>query len=95
MPTDPGDEPPAAGPDDADWLCLREDDRPPSTWPEQTIPAQLHLDCTVADIAALDSAHRRALELGATLRLDRSEDPEEPLRVYADPAGHPFCTFVA
>jgi hypothetical protein len=24
---------------------------------------------------------------------DRSGDPEEPLRVYADPAGHPFCIF--
>jgi hypothetical protein len=21
----------------------------------------------------------------------RSDDPEEPLRDYADPAGHPFC----
>jgi hypothetical protein len=26
---------------------------------------------------------------------DRSDDPDEPLRVYADPAGHPFCIFVA
>jgi hypothetical protein len=26
---------------------------------------------------------------------DRSDDPQEPLRVYADPAGHPFCIFVA
>lgn len=25
---------------------------------------------------------------------DRAGDPEEPLRVYADPAGHPFCVFV-
>ena len=32
---------------------------------------------------------------GAALLLDRSADPEEPLRVYADPAGHPFCIFVA
>jgi hypothetical protein len=29
------------------------------------------------------------------LRYDRSGDEEEPLRVYADPAGHPFCIFVA
>ena len=29
------------------------------------------------------------------LRYDRSDDAEEPLRVYADPAGHPFCIFVA
>lgn len=26
---------------------------------------------------------------------DRSDDPEEPLRAYADLAGHPFCIFVA
>lgn len=23
-----------------------------------------------------------------------SQNPGEPLRVYADPAGHPFCVFV-
>jgi hypothetical protein len=49
----------------------------------------------VPDVAALDAQHRRALELGARLLRDRSDDPEEPLRVYADPAGHPFCIFVA
>lgn len=42
----------------------------------------------------LDEQHRRALELGATLLHDRSDDEQEPLRVYADPAGHPFCIFV-
>jgi hypothetical protein len=26
---------------------------------------------------------------------DRFDDPVEPLYVYADPAGHPFCIFVA
>ena len=26
---------------------------------------------------------------------DRFDDPEEPLYVFADPAGHPFCIFVA
>ena len=35
------------------------------------------------------------LALGAELRLDRTDDPNEPLFVYADPAGHPFCIFVA
>jgi hypothetical protein len=43
----------------------------------------------------LDVQHSRALSLGARLLRDRSVDPEEPLRVYADPAGHPFCIFVA
>jgi len=39
--------------------------------------------------------HERALLLGARLLYDRTDDPEEPLRVYADPSGHPFCIFVA
>jgi hypothetical protein len=38
---------------------------------------------------------QRALSLGATLLYDRSADPQEPLYVYADPSGHPFCIFVS
>lgn len=68
---------------------------PAATWPEGPVPQQLHLDLTVPDAAALEVQHRRALELGARLLDDRADDPEEPLRVYADPAGHPFCVFVA
>jgi catechol 2,3-dioxygenase-like lactoylglutathione lyase family enzyme len=104
----PGDEPAPAGADDpngADWLVLRNDDGVPlafqqvedlprSTWPEPGVPQQLHLDTTVPDAAALAEARDRALALGATLRHDRSDDPEEPLYVFADPAGHPFCIFV-
>lgn len=56
---------------------------------------QLHLDLTVPDRASLEAQHRRALHLGAKLLLDRTDDPDEPLYVYADPAGHPFCIFVA
>lgn len=104
-----GDEPPAAGepdPDGADWLVLRAapggvqlafqqvETLPPSTWPDDGVPQQLHLDCTVPDVAELDRQHDRALALGARLLLDRSDDPDEPLRVYADPSGHPFCLFV-
>ena len=37
----------------------------------------------------------RALALGARLLHDRFDDPDEPLYVFADPAGHPFCIFVA
>jgi hypothetical protein len=43
----------------------------------------------------LQVQHQRALALGARLLLDRSSDSIEPLFVYADPAGHPFCIFVA
>jgi catechol 2,3-dioxygenase-like lactoylglutathione lyase family enzyme len=56
--------------------------RPP-TWPEGE-PQMLHLDFKVADLAA---EHDRALQHGARLLADESPD----FRVYADPAGHPFC----
>jgi len=100
----PGDEVPAPG---EDWLVLRDvtgrirlafqlvPELPEATWPEGPRPQQLHLDLKVPTAAQLDVQHERALALGARLLLDRSDDPEEPLRVYADPAGHPFCVFVA
>ena len=34
-------------------------------------------------------------QLHPTLLQDRSTDLKEPLRIYADLAGHPFCIFVA
>ncbi|HZD71483.1 MAG TPA: VOC family protein [Actinomycetes bacterium] len=106
----PGDEPPAPGEPDPrgrDWLVLRGADGrnkvafqqvaelPRATWPEGPVPQQLHLDLTVPTVEELDVQHDRALALGARLLLDRSDDPEEPLRVYGDPSGHPFCIFVA
>ena len=106
----PGDEPPGDGEPDArgrDWLVLRDPDGRPqlafqhvaglprATWPEGPFPQMLHLDLTVTTPAELDAQHARAGALGARLLLDRSDDPDEPLRVYADPAGHPFCLFVA
>jgi len=105
----PGDEPPPPGERDVrgcDWLVLRDAGGvtrlafqqvpalPPATWPEGSTPQQLHLDLTVPTVEELDAQHGRALSLGARLLEDRAEDPEEPLRVYADPAGHPFCIFV-
>ena len=68
---------------------------PRPTWPEGERPQMMHLDATVPSVAELDEQHVRALGLGARLLDDRSDDPDEPLRVYADPAGHPFCLFVA
>jgi len=65
----------------------------PTTWPDPEVPQQLHLDFRVDTVAELMRQCERALALGATLRLDRIEDAEEPLRVYADPAGHTFCLF--
>ena len=59
------------------------------------MPQQLHLDLSVPTKDELNSQHQRALALGATLLFDRSADAQEPLYVYADPAGHPFCIFVS
>jgi hypothetical protein len=107
----PGDEPPAAGqpdPSARERLVLRDaqgirrlafqqvEELPAASWPDSVpVPQQLHLDLTVPTCADLDAQHERALALGARLLLDRSDDPEEPLRVYADLDGHPFCIFVA
>ena len=102
----PGDEVPE-GDDDLDWLVLTDADggralafqqvaeQARTTWPSQEVPMQLHLDLTVATRDELAEQHARALALGATVLLDRTDDEEEPLYVFADPEGHPFCIFVA
>ncbi|WP_125775531.1 VOC family protein [Antribacter gilvus] len=56
----------------------------PPAWPDPARPQQLHLDIQVHD---LDAGEAAALELGAT-RLPGGADG---FRVFADPAGHPFC----
>jgi hypothetical protein len=92
---------------DADWLVLTHPDGrralaiqeveslPESRWPEPGHPSVSHLDTTVATREDLDATHERVLALGGDLRFDRSDDPDEPLRAYASPAGHVFCVFVA
>ena len=103
-----GDEPPASGVDERgqDWLVLRNPggvqlafqqvaELPEATWPAGPHPQMLHLDITVDNVPDFEAEHEHASALGARLLLDRSDDPDEPLRVYADLAGHPFCIFVA
>ncbi|MCG8914218.1 VOC family protein [Actinokineospora sp. PR83] len=63
-------------------------DHTPPTWPKGERPQQLHLDLYVDD---LEAAHTRAVGLGARLLDDAPED----FRVYADPAGHPFCLCIS
>lgn len=77
------------------------DDYLPPTWSaggEQPAPNRqrqmLHLDMTVPDVDSLARQRDRATTLGATILFDRSHDDEEPLYVFADPMGHPFCIFV-
>jgi catechol 2,3-dioxygenase-like lactoylglutathione lyase family enzyme len=91
------------GTNSGDWITLR----PPGggtglsfqseskyrrpVWPEQ--PGEqdkmLHLDIQVED---LDAAVAHAQAAGAVLA---SYQPQEGVRVMLDPAGHPFCLFVA
>ena len=51
---------------------------------------QQHLDFLVDD---LDAACALAEEAGAQ-QIGAHEDDDEIVRVYRDPAGHPFCLFV-
>lgn len=100
----PGDEPDGT---DADWLVLVDEagervlafnqvdklERP--TWPaSEDVPKQMHQDYRVPSIEELERQRQRAEGLGATLLYDRSADEGEPLYVFADPAGHPFCVLV-
>jgi catechol 2,3-dioxygenase-like lactoylglutathione lyase family enzyme len=101
-----GDEPPEDGVDDADWLVLTHPDGrrclaiqgvgalTGTRWPEAGHPSVSHLDTTVPSRSALDAVHERVLALGGVVRLDRTDEPDEPLRAYASPAGHVFCVFV-
>jgi hypothetical protein len=106
----PGDEPPPPGEPDPrgrDWLVLVDPAGPlriaiqqveeltPPTWPEDGVGQQLHLDLSVPTVEDLVAQHERVLSMGARLLYDRFDNPVEPLYVYADPAGHPFCIFVA
>jgi catechol 2,3-dioxygenase-like lactoylglutathione lyase family enzyme len=63
------------------------DYRPPG-WPDQGPPQQLHLDVRVDD---LEIADQRVRALGAVPLGERVVLEDETYRVYADPAGHPFC----
>lgn len=56
----------------------------PPRWPDPAHPQQFHLDVTVTDV---DAAERATLAIGAT----RLPGEGENWRVYADPAGKPFC----
>jgi catechol 2,3-dioxygenase-like lactoylglutathione lyase family enzyme len=58
----------------------------PATWGNGSVPQQMHLDLLVAN---LDDAEREVIALGA--RLLEGSDKPIGYRVYADPAGHPFC----
>jgi catechol 2,3-dioxygenase-like lactoylglutathione lyase family enzyme len=85
---------------DDDWVSIRDDsgapgisfqrapDLQPPQWPDPARPQQFHLDIEVDDV---EVAEPKVLALGAR-RLDgEGGDERSGFRVYADPAGHPFC----
>jgi hypothetical protein len=66
-----------------------EENHVPPTWPPAAgePQMQLHLDFKVRK---LEAASERAGRLGARLA---GHQPEPGVRVFVDPAGHPFCLF--
>ena len=83
--------------DDGDWVVIghhetgrlafqQAPDHQPPRWPDPNYPQQFHVDVMVDDI---DEAEAKVLALGATPLPGDGE--EDGFRVYADPAGHPFC----
>lgn len=91
--------------DEAEWATLRptdgstglsfqlENDHVPPVWPPEpgAQQMQIHLDLEVDDLAAASAVAEGA---GAVL-IGGHEDDDEVVRVYRDPAGHPFCLFTS
>jgi catechol 2,3-dioxygenase-like lactoylglutathione lyase family enzyme len=79
---------------DADGMAMLGGDKPvlfqqvegynPPVWPDPARPQQVHMDLWVQD---MDAGEAAALELGATCLPGGGKT----FRVFADPAGHPFC----
>jgi catechol 2,3-dioxygenase-like lactoylglutathione lyase family enzyme len=88
--------------DEPDWVKLSAPDGGPGlsfqteadyvrpTWPAGPGDQQMmvHLDIAVDD---LDAAGAHAVAAGAVLA---EYQPQDRVRVYLDPAGHPFCLFL-
>lgn len=90
--------------DDPDWVVLRVPAGPrlafqsapgftPPEWPRADRNSQqFHLDLDAGSTwEEIDAAEAKVLELGARLLQAESAESKEDFRVYADPAGHPFC----
>lgn len=89
--------------DDPTWVTVRprdggaglsvqlEEDHVPPVWPAKPgdQQMQLHLDIEVDD---LNAGLEHAVAAGATLA---EFQPQQDVRVFLDPAGHPFCLFTA
>lgn len=89
--------------EDPDWVVLQIPDGPrlafqraegyaPPDWPSADHDSQqFHLDFDAGSTwEEIDAAEKQVLALGARV-LDREDYERKDFRVYADPAGHPFC----
>ncbi|EFE69075.1 MULTISPECIES: VOC family protein [Streptomyces] len=89
--------------EDADWVVLeipagprlafqRVEGHTPPDWPRADHGSQqFHLDFDAGGTwEEVDEAEQKVLALGARV-LDREDYETKDFRVYADPAGHPFC----
>jgi catechol 2,3-dioxygenase-like lactoylglutathione lyase family enzyme len=81
-----------AGPNGGTGLSFQEETgHVPPAWPagpgDQHM--MMHLDIEVPD---LEAAGKHAISCGATLA---DFQPQQDVRVYLDPAGHPFCLWIA
>jgi hypothetical protein len=69
------------------WLsAMRVDGYRPPTWPDDSVPKQIHLDLGVDDLTA---AVAEAERLGAVAA--EFQPAPDARRIMLDPAGHPFC----
>jgi catechol 2,3-dioxygenase-like lactoylglutathione lyase family enzyme len=89
------------GGSDARWVVLdghggttlafqRADGFVPPSWPSADRSQQFHLDLTLQK-DEIDAAEEQVLALGATPLDTDDNGGKRDFRVYADPAGHPFC----
>jgi len=69
------------------WLSmLRVENYQPTTWPEDEVPKQMHLDLAVGE---LEQSEQLVVRLGA--KKTTVQPQPDRWRVFLDPAGHPFC----
>ena len=67
-------------------VAVKVQDYVPPTWPDPSVPKQMHLHLKVDD---LDAAQTEAVRFGA--RVASEQTNPEMWRILLDPAGHPFC----
>lgn len=84
--------------EDVDWVNLddpsgrrilsfqRAENYVAPTWPDNSVPLQMHIDIRVAGYGESEPA---IVAAGGRLLDDSDEHPN--FRVYADPVGRPFC----